>query len=159
MKTMNRIHLILCNLALLGTTAFAAPLATLGPRPDALPDRDYVGTLVVFTATEQRPDGENTYRYPHTSYQVFRDGHLVRKVDNGNAQLNEIPSRVTLPKGLYTIVAQSETAGTVKLPVAIQTGRTTTIHLERPQDWHPDITDKEQADLVRLPNGQPIGYR
>lgn len=161
MKTTNntKIRLTLFNLALLVTGAFAQTTSPLGPRPDALPHRDYLGTLVVYSATEARPDGKDTYYYPHTSYEVFRDGQPFKHIDNGRTLAVETPDRVALPKGDYTVVAQSETAGTVKLPVTIQTGRTTVIHLEEGQDWRPDVATADRAKLVRLPNGQPIGYQ
>jgi|ERR1700733_9465731 hypothetical protein len=127
---------IACNLALLTTGAFAQPtlLKAVGPDTQTLRARDFVGTLEVFTATEARADGKDAYYYPHTSYEVFRDGKPFRHVDNGRTLEIETPSRVTLQKGNYTVVAQSEADGTVKVPVKIETGRTTVVHLDRTQD-------------------------
>jgi hypothetical protein len=124
---------IACNLALLTTGAIAQPtvLDTVGPDTNILQASDYVGTLVVFTATEARADGKDAYYYPHTSYEVFRNGQPFRHVDNGRTLEVETPSRVILPKGHYEVMAQSETEGAVKVPVKIETGRTTVVNLEQ----------------------------
>ncbi|HEX4138761.1 MAG TPA: hypothetical protein VHY09_00320 [Candidatus Methylacidiphilales bacterium] len=150
-----RIRLAALNLLFLGTTVAFADDAAVGPRPEALPESDYVGTLVVYTATTERPDGGNTTRYPHTPYRIYQDGKLVRQVQNGQDIENETPTTVTLHRGRYTVVAQ----GRVRVPVLIETGRRTTLHLDDETAWTPDATTAEKKDLVRLPNGQPIGYR
>jgi hypothetical protein len=127
---------IACNLALLTTGAIAQPktLDPVGPETETLQPSDYVGTLKVYTATEQRPDGDETYRYPHTDYEIYKaDGKRLEKVDNGMDQLDETPTAVTLPRGRYTVEAESETNGFVRVPVVIQTGRTTVVNLEQDQ--------------------------
>ena len=160
MKKTNTL-VLLFNLALLTTGAFAQPITLttpMGPRPAELAAADYVGTLKVFSATEAVPDGKDAYRYPHTSYEIYKaDGTRVRKVNNGRTLQIETPTAVTLPRGRYVIQAQAETAGLIRIPVIIATGRTTTLHLEGPQDWQPGVT--AEGALVRLPNGQPIGYQ
>jgi hypothetical protein len=143
--------------------ASTGPTATtvsdpIGPRPLGLA-RDYVGFLEVCSATEEHADGDNTYRYPHTDYQIFTsDGQLFKQVRNAITLSDESPERVTLPKGRYVVAAQSETSGLVNVPVVIETGKTTVLHLERQKDWKPELASRE-SDLVRLPNGQVIGYR
>jgi len=130
----------------------------IGPRPLGLA-RDYVGFLEVYSATEEHTDGDNTYRYPHTDYQIFTsDGQLFKQVRNAIILSDETPERVSLPKGRYIVAAQSETSGPVNVPVAIETGKTTVLHLERKKDWKPELAWRD-SDLVRLPNGQVIGYR
>ena len=47
----------------------------------------------------------------------------------------------------------------VSVPVAVETGKTTVLHLEREKDWKDVAAGIRSADLVRLPNGQPIGFR
>jgi hypothetical protein len=66
---------------------------------------------------------------------------------------------VTLPKGTYTVVAWSDTSGEVSVPVAIEAGRITVVHLEMEKDWKEASAVIRSSDLVRLPNGQPIGFR
>ena len=64
-----------------------------------------------------------------------------------------------MPKGLYVVVAKSETAGTVSIPVVIETGKSAVLHLEREKDWMPDLSGARESDLVRLANSQVIGFR
>jgi hypothetical protein len=127
---------IACNLALLTSVAFAQPtlLDTVGPSTDTLQASDYAGTLIVYSATEARADGKDASYYPHTSYEVYFNGHPFRHVDNGRTLEVETPSRVALPRGNYLVVAQSGTDVTVKVPVRIETGRTAVLHLDRTQD-------------------------
>jgi hypothetical protein len=133
---------VLCNLSLLTTGALAQPtlLGTVRPARETLHASDYVGTLKVFSTTEQRPDGDDTYRYPHTDYEIYkRNGTLFKRVDNGWTQLDETPTAVTLLKGRYFVQAQSETAGLIRVPVVIQTGRTTVVDLEHAKKMHPHV--------------------
>jgi hypothetical protein len=116
-----------------------------------------LGSLMVYSATAWTTgdDEDSPGRLRHTDYDINApDGKLFGHVTNAD----EEPSRVSLPSGNYSVVAQSDTARTVVVPVVIRTGRTTVVHLEREKDW--DIArDVGNVDLVRLPNGQPIGFR
>lgn len=133
---------IACNLALLTTGAFAQPtlLNAVGPETEIHQASDCVGTLEVFSATEQVPDGEDTYRYPHTDYEIYNaNGKHLKWVRNGALQLDENPTDVTLPKGRYIVQAQSETGGLVRVPVVIGTGRTTVVNLEQNHALHGEV--------------------
>jgi hypothetical protein len=145
---------------LLAACASPQPTAirdTVGPQPPGL--RPQVGFLQVYSATEQHSDGDNTYRYPHTGYEICaNDGRPFKQVRNAITTSDETPERVTLPKGRYIIAALSETFGPVRVPVVIRTGSTTEVHLERQKDWTAPALAR-QSDFVRLPNGQPIGFR
>ena len=46
---------------------------------------------------------------------------------------DEIPERVALPAGIYTVEARSEVRGYVHLPVVVKPGRLTVIDLESDQ--------------------------
>ena len=105
--------------------------------------------------TQRRTSNSYTYENHDYSFHHAADGTLFQEVTNGD----EEPTRVTLPKGSYTIVADSDTSGEVSVPVAIEAGRTTVVHLEREKDWKGASARIRSADLVRLPNGQPIGFR
>jgi hypothetical protein len=131
-----KIFAIACNLALLTTGAFAQPtvLNAVGPETDTLQASDFVGTLTVYSATVQRATGSTTYVYPHTSYEVYRNGHPFRHVINRQSLDLETPTSVVLPKGNYVVVAQSDTQGMVNVPVRIETGRKTVLHLDGGQD-------------------------
>jgi hypothetical protein len=54
-------------------------------------------------------------------------------------QLDETPTAVTLPRGRYIVQAQSETDGLVRVPVVVETGRTTVIKLEQDHALHGDV--------------------
>jgi hypothetical protein len=90
----------------------------------------------------------------YTDYDVKEaDGTLFKRVANGD----EAPNRVVLPKGPYTVVAQSDTGGTISVPVTIESGQTTVVRLDG--DANQAFAGIAKADLVRLPNGQAIGFR
>jgi hypothetical protein len=114
------------------------------------------GSLQVYSATAWTAlNDDGPPQLIHTDYQIqSANGALIREVTNPD----EEPARVRLPRGKYNVVAQSDTAGAVEVPVAIEAGKTTVLHLEREKDWNAPA-GMRTADLVRLPNGQPIGFR
>jgi len=115
------------------------------------------GALQIYTATEEHPDGDNTYYYPHTGYHIYDDaGKEIKYVFNHVGTMDETPSVVDLSPGSYKVAAQAEAYGRVRIPVIIKARCTTIIHLER--GWKPPENAKD-ADLVRMPDGQPIGWR
>ena len=129
---------------------------TVGPAVVHANNAD-LGFLMVYSATAWTTgdDDDDSRQLKHTDYDINApDGKLFEHVTNAD----EEPPRVNLPAGNYSVLAQSDTAGTVVVPVVVKTGRTTVLHLERGKDR--DIAgDVGSADLVRLPNGQPIGFR
>jgi len=88
--------------------------------------------LQVFSAREKSNEiGENTYFYPHSGYRVNdADGKTIRYVQNHLSDMDESPDQVNLPAGSYQIVARSSWAGQVVLPVVIEDGKTTVLHLD-----------------------------
>ncbi len=128
---------------------------TIGPAfMAATPDRN--GFLTVNSATTWVTNDDGPSSLDYTDYDVYAaDGTLLEHVANHDVE----PARVTLPKGTYTIVAASDNSGMVSIPVAIETGRTTVVNLESGNGWKQTFAGIGNADLVRLPNGQPIGYR
>lgn len=154
--------LAIAGAVFLASCAVAGPTTvttSVGPRPGRL-SHDYIGYLTVYSATEEHRDGDGPPFYPHSDYEIHtRDGKLLKQVRNALGSSDETPERVTLPKGLYTVVAKSETAGTVSIPVVIKTGQATVLHLEREKDWKPNLSGARESDLVRLANGQIIGFR
>ncbi|PZR74282.1 MAG: hypothetical protein DLM52_09700 [Chthoniobacterales bacterium] len=165
MAPVNKQHSLIAIGAAMLLTSFASAQPTIvsapvGPRPPGLHEGDYIGFLTVYSATEQHPNGDNTYANVHTDYRIYAaDGRLFKQVRNSLSPTDETPERMTLPKGSYVVVAQSETMGTVHIPVVIQTGKATDLRLERVKDWKPTAISARDSDYVRLPNGQIIGYR
>ena len=143
---------------LVASCASAPPIIvheTVGPGPTIV-NEEHNGFLKVYSATEWVADDDWPSLLKYTNYQIdTADGALFKKVPNDDQD----PTRVILPKGTYTVVAQSDTSGKVSVPVAIETGKTTVLHLEREKDWKEAAAGTRSGDLVRLPNGQPIGFR
>jgi hypothetical protein len=115
-----------------------------------------LGGLEVYTATERHRDGDNTYYYPHSAY-VICDTHGVRvkSVVNHIGVMDETPTFVSLPQGHYIVVAQADRYGQVRIPVVVRPGGATVVHLDR--GWQPP-PDAEATDIVRMPDGEPIGW-
>jgi hypothetical protein len=128
---------------------------TVGPA-FAAANQEHNGFLTVYSATEWTANDDSPDLLSYTNYQIdAADGTLLQEVTNGDYE----PTRVTLPRGTYTVVAWSDTSGEVSVPVAIEAGRTTVVHLEMEKEWKEASIGIRSADLVRLPNGQPIGFR
>ena len=103
---------------------------------------------------DQNEDGPLLLR--HTNYEIDSgDGTLFQEVSNGDYE----PTRVTLPKGVYTIAAASDTSGEVSVPVAIEASKITVVRLETERDSRRRLLEFRASISVRLPNGQPIGIR
>jgi hypothetical protein len=119
------------------------------------------GRLQVFSATQTRT-AENTeadyngYFYPHSSYEIKDDsGQTVKYVRNRANFMDESPDVVRLPAGHYNVVAESTCCGLVTVPVVIEQGKTTAVHLDG--NWMPPRkTSPDQ--LVGLPDGAIAGW-
>src|SRR5579864_4779353 len=96
---------------------------------DELPgDRGY---LCVYSDTKTRQVGDNTYYYTHTPYSVYdQSGVRVQWVRNHLGDMDQSPTRVTLPVGHYNVVAESTSYGRVTVPIVVLGGRETDIHLD-----------------------------
>ena len=129
---------------------------TVGPRPEAAREGQS-GFLTVYSASIwTTADDRSSSLLSYTDYEVRAFGGTTFKhVVNGD----EEPAQVDLPPGHYLVVAQSDTSGTVSVPVAIERGKTTVVHLGREQDRGKFLAGTDKADLVRLPDGQVVGYR
>ena len=156
--TLRNTTLSVATAALAASCASAPPTMvheTVGPGPTVV-NQQHNGFLKVYSATESMADDDGPSLLKYTNYQIdAADGTLFKEVPNDDQE----PTRVILPKGAYTVVARSDTSGKVSVPVAIQTGKTTIVHLEREKDWKEAPAGIDSANLVRLPNGQPIGFR
>ena len=116
------------------------------------------GYLKVYSTTEDHNDGDVHY-FPHTSYSVYsEDGKIVRKVANAISVHDEDPTLAQLPAGAYTVLAESEYYGMVKVKVVIEHGKLTMVNLEY-NKVSPSGPSKGNNDLVRLPNGSIVGWR
>src|SRR5712691_8659356 len=88
--------LLLTSCASTGPTAVNT---SVGPRPARL-SHDYVGFLMVYSATEEHQDGDGPPRYPHSDYEVYTpDGKLFKQARNSLGYSDETPERFALPNG------------------------------------------------------------
>ena len=136
-------------------------LAAVGPAP--LPSPTVTGSLVVYSAYDTHPSAnpvdENDRRY--TDYKIFTDSperQLVKSVDNRADVFGDNPATVELPPGRYLVQALSNGHSFVNIPVIIAVDRSTIIHLEGGSPW-PANAGFTEANAVRLPGGQIIGWR
>jgi len=133
-------------------------LGPVGPQPLPQDELTTTGYLKVYSATEDHQDGDTHY-YPHSEYQIFSmDGKRVKTVRNAISIHDEDPALVEVPMGTYTVLAESEHYGTVKVRVIVEPGKLTTVNLES-NELSPRSFFTTKGDLVRLPNGSIVGWR
>jgi hypothetical protein len=152
-------------------------LKTVGPNPSGSASQATTGQLEVFSALEQSeqegmslsfPEGGsywhgiqgeegNRFGYQHTDYVIDNmDGRRVKHVLNTVHPYEPTPRVVILPPGKYIVEAKARDAMRVRIPVEIEAGRTSKIHLD--DNWKlPVNTPKDE--LVSLPSGSPVGWR
>jgi hypothetical protein len=81
---------------------------------------------------------------------------LWKSIPNHINLMDESAALVKIPEGRYRVGAESESYGVVTVPVLIEAGKTTEVHLE--SRWKiPTGTATNQ--VVFLPNGDPVGWR
>lgn len=116
-----------------------------------------VGYLEVFSATEETSpagvsDGDS-YNL-HTGYRIYDSaGKTVKWVDNPDGGNNEDPQKVELAPGAYTIWAQSDKDGYVKVPVVVRPYQTALIHLEGNQE------EIDPARAITTSSGKVVGWK
>jgi len=143
---------------LAGCASQPISLAPVGPEPISRMTSGSKGYLQVFSATMElraEPDS-NTYFHPHSSYDIKDEsGKVVRFVPNHASDMDEWPDEVILPAGNYIIVAESTWCGQVSVPLVIQKGKTTVVHLDN--NWWPS-SQTSSNQLVYLPDGEAVGW-
>jgi hypothetical protein len=113
-------------------------LGPIGPETSSSIAAVSTGYLKVYSATEDYHNGSaedldfrGVHYYPHTNYAVYsEDGKLIRKVTNAIGVHDEDPALVEMPAGTYTVLAESERYGMVKVKVVIEPGKLTTVNLD-----------------------------
>ena len=161
-KSLRNVVLSVAASILVAGCAVAPPTVvheTVGPQITAS-SGGQAGYLTVYTSsfwiTPPGDDEGNPTVLSYTDYDVRSpDGSLFKQVVNGQDE----PVRVMLPKGRYVVEAASDSAGMIDVPVSIETGRSTIVHLDRERDSKEAFAGIPSNDLVRLPNGQAIGFR
>jgi hypothetical protein len=137
-------------------------LAPVGPNPNGNESMAANGQLQVFSSLAQQSDNENQGStdpvwYQHTDYRIFTlDGKLVRRVDNTIGHYERAPRLVSLPPGRYLVKAEAKDYYSVAVPVTIERGRTTRVHLD--DKWTPPA-DAPKRGIVSTPAGNPVGWK
>jgi hypothetical protein len=134
--------------------------APVGPPPQGTSTNGPTGTLVVYSARDPHCDvKELPYLCPHTDYAIYSStGALVQKVHNSTDAVIEWPANIQLPEGSYRVETQASSCQKVTVPVVIQAGRVTTVHLQPSPSVQSDVA-LVQSNPVRLPTGVIVGWR
>ena len=142
-------------IAFAGCASQPLSLSSVGPKPARAEKPSDLGGLQVFTDLETHQVGEGAYYYPHSSYEVYSSaGARVKTVENHLGPMDEKPTLVAMPAGHYTILGPSANYGNVRLPITIEAGKTTVIHLDG--YWKPATSARDE--VVYFPNGEAIGW-
>lgn len=111
----------------------------------------------VYSATEVQETGGITY-HVHTPYVIeTAEGKHVQGVPNRVGPTDQSPITVRLPPGRYVVYARAEGYGRVAVPVLVVSERLTLVWLRGP--GLPEAGGFPETELVRLPNGLPVGRR
>jgi hypothetical protein len=160
MKTTN-LFLAASMLAILSGCATSPTMLRepVGPDPFLKGTADSDGSLQVFTATEEEDDVGFVDPYPQrTDYSIYSwSGKLLQHVQY-RGHFDETPRVVRLKPGMYRISALAAVGlgDWISLPVVVDAGRTTSVHLNG--HWKPPA-DSPGSALVYSPSGRPIGWR
>ncbi len=137
----------------------SCPMAVspVGPDPMSRATSGLKGYLQVFSATETCADELMAIDFhPHSGYDIKDEsGKPVKFVPNRASIMDEWPDQVPLPIGNYSVVARSTWCGLVTVPVLIQRGKLTVVHLD--DNWFPSSKGVSNQ-LVYLPNGESVGW-
>jgi hypothetical protein len=144
-----------CVSLVLGCASAPVAVAPVGPNPTGLRSADSNGQLQVFSAMLERTEAYNPVWFQHTDYTLYDlNGKALRHVHNVTGNYAQDPPAISLPPGRYIVKAQAHDYLAVRVPVVIDPGRITRVHLNG--DWQPTYTDKTQ--VVALPTGTPVGW-
>ena len=140
---------------LLGCSSMPVVVAPVGPNPAGVLSETKDGQLEVFSELIGRTEGDNPTWFQHTDYAVLNQaGQPVKHVRNTVGYYARRPSLVSLPPGKYEVRAEAMDHLCVEVPVVIQPGRITKVHLDG--DWRP--ADAHAMQVVSLPTGNPVGW-
>lgn len=137
-------------------------IATVGPVPK---ESQQVGTgdgvLVVYSAYKRNADfnSSDPNRPEHSDYKILNaDGSLFRRVHNVTKTVFEDAVPIALAPGKYEVVARANEYGYLEIPVRIEAEQTTILHLEGGDFWS-NVSEFNETNSVRLPDGQIIGWK
>lgn len=147
---------------LIGCSSTPVVLAPVGPNPTGIRSAASQGELQVFSSLEEESDDQNQGSsdpiwHQHTDYTIYdTQGNRVERVDNTTGHYARSPRLVALPAGQYVVKAEAKDYFVAEVPVTIEPGRTTKVHLDG--KWQPPANTSTNG-LVSMPNGVPAGWR
>ena len=157
MKTYHAIILGAVFVSMVVGRALVATLPPVGPNPFGLQNQSVSGQLEVFSSLEGHSEGNNPPWYQHADYYICdRQGHRLQHVDNTVGYYARAPRLVTLSPGEYLVESPAKDAFWVKVPVVVQAGRVTRVHLDG--EWAMPANTPE-TKVVLAPAGYPVGWR
>jgi hypothetical protein len=135
--------------------------APVGPDPLAAKTADPNGTLRVYSATEVQNNVGFEFPYSQrTDYYIYDvNGMEIHRVtDNNQGHFEGIPTAIHLKPGTFRVKALAAVGEGewITVPVVIESGRTTEVHLNG--HWKPP-TGTPDSELVKTPAGFPVGWR
>jgi len=142
---------------LIGCASRPVLLAPVGPNPNRYATEATTGKLQVFSQLEGESEGDTPPWYQHTDYFVYNQGggREVKRVENSVGHYAEAPPEVVLPAGNYIVKAMAANYVWVKVPVVIEPGRLTRVHLD--SDWKAP-SDAPKTEIVSIPGGYAVGW-
>lgn len=164
---MKTLHLLTLTLAATLVSGCAAGknglvLNTVGPSPSqSMAAGSTNGTLLVYTAYTRNADffGRDSRRPEYSDYKIVSaDGNLVLRVHNNNGTILQDLKSVELAPGKYNIFARVNGYGHLAIPVMVEGGQTTVLHLEGGNSW-PNEAAFNATNSVSLPDGRIIGWK
>jgi hypothetical protein len=139
-----------------GCVSGPTALRPVGPDVTSSVGSTRQGTLLVYTASQIDEDFSRGYYLQLTGYEIKdASGKRLAFVNNQNSDADGPPDRMPLPAGTYNIVGESADYGLVTVSVVIQSGRTTTVHLDRDSRTPLPYSPKS---LVPLSAGKTVGW-
>jgi hypothetical protein len=137
-------------------------LATVGPPDQPAFVNSTNGTLVVYSAYDVNASFNNrdSHEPVYSDYNILSSNGKPRlRVHNNSGTLLQDPLAVELTPGKYSVQAFANGyVRKVLVPVIVEAGRTTIIHLEGGGFW-PDESTFNQTNAVRLPDGVIVGWK
>jgi hypothetical protein len=145
-------------LILAGCASVPTLLSPVGPDPSEHGASDPKGHLQIFSVVEPQSEGDDAVWYQHSSYVIYNEqGKRFKYVGNTTGKWDKTPQTVLLPAGRYTVTARAEGYRyvLVNVPIVIEPGKTTVVHLE--QGWNPP--PGSGAEIVCASSGYAVGWR
>ena len=165
MKALLMLNIVATGIMLAGCASDNKRIAinTVGPAPakTSATSPSTNGNLAVYSAYRRTPDFDtrDPYRPEYSDYRIYNvDGKFLRNIHNDSGTFLQDPASVPLVPGKYRIVARANGFGLIMVPILIEAGQSTVLHLEG-GDLGGDTSGFNQTNAVRLPDGQIVGWR